>query len=199
MSLPWRTLNVDVSTAIKLKFDFNKLISSSTRVKEHGWDMWAYRASELNDLFNSDWLESISDLGINHALLFYRKPWFQHPNAHIDMPYNPGASLSAAMNWVVGNDTSEMVWYKTPNNVNFDDYVFTQTDNAYIPFPVETLELEATHKIGNTLTLVRVDIPHTVIMGKEPRMVVSLRSSHKAKLGEWDKIIEQFGRYINDT
>lgn len=194
----WYVLNINVNNAIRQDYAFDDLIKTSDRVKTVGGDMWMINFAKLPELFNTEWLDYMKsiEVEVDHVLLFYRNPWFQHPEAHIDLPYNRGSLMSSTLNWVIGEDTSEMVWFKTPDGINLDDIKITQSDNPYLSFPMESLEKIDSHRIGNKLTLVRVDIPHNIVMGPTPRWAVSLRTKHKTKPGEWNQVVEFFERHF---
>ena len=45
-------------------------------------------------------------------------------------------------------------------------------------------------RIQSNLTLVRVDVPHAIIMREKPRWAISIRL--KGNIKTWDKIVEMF-------
>jgi hypothetical protein len=192
----WYILNIDIKNAVNLDFKFEELAQNSTNLNKQHWDMWTYRYDSLTQIFTNDWLEYMRsiNLEISSALLFYRLPKVHQFEAHIDMPMISGAGLSCPINWVIGKDTSSMVWYNLPEQYNYSNVELTPSNNKYVSFPIsELIEIER-HVIGNTPTLVRVDIPHMICLDEYPRWAISART--KVKFDSWENTLKYMTPYI---
>jgi hypothetical protein len=196
VSKNWYTLDIDIKNSIQPKFDFEKLIQNSTHLNEQHWDMWTYRYDSLSEIFTNEWLEYMisKNLEISSALLFYRLPNVLSQEAHTDMPMISGNGLSCPINWVIGKDTSDMIWYKLPKEYDHSKYQLSSSNNKYATFSISQLIEIERRIIGNTPTLVRVDVPHMILLGQEPRWAISART--KVKFNSWEKTIEYMTSYI---
>lgn len=198
MSRNWYELNISIDNAVRSDFDFEQLISTSTHLAKFNWDMWSYRYEELTELFTQDWLGYMKskNLEISSVLIFYRRAFFTPPEAHIDMPFNKGGELSCPINWVVGEDASDMAWYKSASYVNRDNYLLTPANDKYVTIPMGHLVEVNRRRIGNIPTLVRVDIPHAIIMNEKPRLAISART--KFKTNDWDTVLKYMAPHIKN-
>jgi hypothetical protein len=192
----WHTLDINIDNAIQPNFNFDQLISTSDHLVNFNWDMWSYRYEQLPIFFREEWLDYMRsiNLEISSVLLFYRQEFCNISEAHIDMPFNKGGELNCSINWVVGTDTGDMVWYDTVNEINLDKYQSTPANNKYITFPINELVEVDRHRIGSIPTLVRVDVPHTVQMNELPRWAVSART--KFKTNSWNSVLDYMKPYI---
>ena len=115
MSRPWYRLNIDISNAVRADFDFDKLYTDSEFANKPA-GLWQFNSKTLTNLFNDSWIDYLKSTGfpITGAMLFYRAPYFIHPQAHIDVRAT-GIKSIYGVNWVINdNDDSEMIWYDTP-------------------------------------------------------------------------------------
>lgn len=172
---PWYVLNVDISNAIRPDFDFGKLLEQKKLQGTAPGYMWEYHQDNINQLYSSEWLDYMNsiNLPVNNTLIFWRKPNYQHPTMHIDSPHKKTGKLGLSLNWCIGPDTGEMIWYEIPDKPGR----FTQTETGSLnhDWPVED-GVEITRRcIGSTPTIVRIDLPHNVIMKDCPRLLISCR------------------------
>ena len=197
MSKSWHLLDINIDNAIRPKFNFDKLLKKSAHVDKFHWDMWTYRYEELPILLTEEWLEYMKsiNLEISSALLFYRKPNFDSNEAHIDVPYNDNdIRLSCPINWVLGNDASDMIWYNMPDSSVQAIQLRTPTNDKYTNFSISELTEIDRRRIGNRPTLVRVDIPHVIVVRETPRWAISVRT--KFKSSNWIEMVEYVKPYI---
>jgi hypothetical protein len=196
---PWHVLDIDISNAVRSDFDFENFRSTSEHAgKPVG--IWFLGNSDLGTVFNSDWIDYMHQQGIkvNTALLFYRDPWYIHPEAHIDMYYRGGVCLGA-INWTLDpNDDSEMTWYHMPEAAPAD--AVTPADTKYQSWPLSEIEPYqfSSRTIGTTPTLVHTGIPHNVIVRGRPRWVVSVRYADQ-HLGNWRNTVDFFQPWIKNV
>jgi hypothetical protein len=198
MSKNWYALNINIDSAIKLDFKFEDFLVGAEYVAKNRGGVWGFDGNDLTKMFTSSWLEYMQsiDLDVEAVLIFYRMPHFIHPEAHIDYLYGKNNSSNIAINWVVGIDDSEMVWYHTPSNVDSKVRKITPSGQGheYIAWPIgEVVEIER-HTIGNIPTVVRVDIPHNIIVNRNPRWSVSVRI--KGNIRKWKDIVEKLSMKI---
>lgn len=190
----WYTLDIDVKNAVRADFDFKKLLEQKSETA--GYNIWFFDRNTLTDFYSIEWVEYMQslDLSVAGTLIFWRQANFQHPEIHVDTPYRSENKLNMSINWCLGPDTSHMVWYKTPEISGTLSQ--TQTDNKYYCWPVEIGEEIDRHTIGLVPTLVRVDIPHNIIMGPESRLCVSCRL--KFKPDTWEQTVAKVKKFIKE-
>jgi len=143
-------------------------------------------------IFTDEWMQYVHDkLGMTPttAMAFCRNPHVQLGAAHIDGGRD--REIFMGLNWVQGEDDSEMIWYDMPDVLNDmleDEYV------KYWTFPEDEYDLKEIHRecVGNSdnLALVRADIPHDVIMGDKQRFGFTIRFWKDYE--SWDDVVEQF-------
>jgi len=117
------------------------------------------------------------DLDYANTMMFYRSPgsnpFGSNPlTSHIDLDHN-NELCSPALNYVIGGENSVMNWFKMPDEKY--QVKFTPANTAYCSFKNNELEKIDQAELGQDLTLVRVDIPHNVLIGKEARLCISIR------------------------
>jgi hypothetical protein len=187
---PWHTLNIDVTDALNENFNVNSLLAGNTSPAR----IWDYIGDKKYELFNDSWLKYMESIGvpIAGALIFWRDSNYQHPTAHIDVAPNECTGLSAAINWCISEDKAEMVWYELPKNIGDDNQ--TSVDSNYMEW--NTTELVEVNRriIGNKPTLVRVDIPHNVIMNDVPRVLITARTMEVFQ--DWEDVKTYFKTLI---
>lgn len=189
MSNPWMTVDLDIKDSLKIDIK-DYILENPTRsnevaiYKEDDIGIWKL---DPEVVFKDEFLINLFEkynLVIGTIQCFMRKPNYQHPGAHCDM-LPDGTILGAALNWCLGEDDSEMVWYEKPKN-----NAIVNDNHNYVDYewPIESLTETHRHIIGNTPTLVRTDLPHTVDMKNHERWCVSLRFHNDIT---WDQCIEK--------
>lgn len=194
MNKTWYPLNIDIARAINKNFNFDQLLVNNTLPVR----MWRFGEEQKFDFFDKDWLQYMKsiDIEISSALVFYREPNFQYPTAHVDLPYANETALSPALNWCIGPDKGEMVWYEMPE-VKPSNIKLTETQAQYLDFEINGLTEVSRRVIGNQCTLVRVDVPHNIIMHDVPRWLVSARTVRS--IDTWENTVEFFKPWIIDN
>ncbi len=200
MSENYYRLNIDISNALRVDFDFNKLLEESQFANASS-GMWGYSKNQLLDVFNHQWLDYMSSIGVplSGAVLFYRKPYHINKYAHIDIRKDHGDSIYA-INWLLDpEDDSEMVWFNTPKTPGEDGV--TKIGSVYKSWPMaEVKDLEISRCcIKNIPTLVRVDIPHNVIVNSRLRWAISVRCPVEDNIKTWDDAVEKHKGLINGS
>ena len=181
----WYNLNVK-STASAL----NKNWSFPPTSGNYG--IWSLDG-QIKNIFSNEWLEYMKSIGleIEHVMLFYRNVGLGKFGAHVDIlpPGKPPLSYTTgALNFVLGGDDSEMVWYKTPSVQK--EVSFTVAKTPYIEWPISELEEVDRVHIGSRLMVVRTNVPHTIKMGNAPRWCISIRLFENHKLS-WEETIDR--------
>jgi len=165
-------LNLDVASAIRSDFSFQQLIDEIENSDRPG-NIWRFDADKI---FNSEWCNDMLIKGLNFgsSLVFYRKAHYIHPTAHIDLSWSDLKPTVAAINWCIGKDTGDMIWYHGDTSVQ-QDKLLTPADTLYIERPIKELEEMHRYQIGSTPTLVRTDVFHNVEVRAQPRLCISAR------------------------
>ena len=171
----WYKLNIDVTNSIKKTgFSFPK----ATKDRALIWRVLA------NDIFDTTWISYMESIGlpVSAAMIFYRAALATDEYAHIDT----GATFG--LNWVIEGKDSEMRWYKTPDDILTRPRKTSMTDSIYVNWPVNELEEIDRNKIESTLTLVRVDVPHSIVVSDQNRLSISIRIGNGTKF-KWGDIV----------
>ena len=186
---PWCGVNIDVTNAIRKDFDFSQILTPSPKI-------FSYFGESREELFSAEWLNYMDSIGVGiaGALVFWRPSNYQHPTAHVDSPSEGSNELSAALNWCIGQDSGQMVWYNLPETEGKIDQ--TMVKSNYREWDPETLVEVDRRVIGNNCTLVRVDIPHNIIMSDSPRLLVTARTLETFQ--NWGQINEYFRPLLNN-
>lgn len=169
----WHRINLDVTDALKINLK-DYILRDPHREGEYALYMegkagvWTLNP---NTIFKQDFL---NDLGVkvDLAQIFYRAPNYQHPGAHVDLGQN-GELYGAGLNWTVDPDDANMTWYHMPN-FEGSNTKRSETDQN-MEWPLEQLTEMERLCVGQTPTLVRTDIPHSVEMGNNERWLISAR------------------------
>lgn len=191
MAQYWRTLNLDISFALRKGLD---LVALENDTKRNGlpYGIWHYRSDNLTELLTPEWLEYMDSLGhpMLSAALFYRSPWYNHPEAHIDA-YFSGSGPTCAINWVISaDDDSKMVWYSVPGEEGQVGVTHGVTYTAWPMDKIKHLQVDE-RTIGVVPTLVNTREPHNIIMGSSPRWCVSVRGNNR-DYKSWEDALEHF-------
>jgi hypothetical protein len=173
-SKPWYVIDLAVETALNPNLDLQALLDEAEQKEIKNAHFWFFNGNQLCDILDQAWLENMSSMGlpVKGVAIFYRKPGYVHPTAHIDQPYTTKGKLGVALNWCVGLDDAEMIWYQVPKESGHYDQIGGQ---KLLEWPIEILEPMSHRIIGNRCTLVRIDIPHNVKMNSNPRWLFSVR------------------------
>lgn len=181
----WYKLNVKhTSNAISMHWRFPEI--------QGNYGIWSLDG-QIKNIFTEEWLEHMGSVGLypEHIMLFYRGIGERSTGAHVDIlpPGKPPLEFTtAALNFVLMGDNSEMVWYETPEKPK--DVSFTPAKTPYIEWKkTELKEIDRVH-VGRELMVVRTNVPHTVEMGNTPRWCISTRLFENHKL-TWEETIER--------
>ena len=153
-----------------------------------GYGIWSIHTK---DIFSPQWLEYTESIGvfISSAMIFHKGSFTNFPDAHIDIrSVDPLCLSTFGINWCYGGKNSEMVWYETP--IEPKNVSYTPANTAFLSWNINELkEIERRH-IGNEVSLVRTDIPHSINMDADPRWAISARC-REWEGNEWETIIEE--------
>lgn len=177
----WYELNIPSEEALHPDWKFPDIEGKDFGV----WDYKAFR------IFNPKWLHALSQKGlmVAEALVFYRGPNHNTDNAHLDIHRSHPVKISTfGLNFIIGGQDAHMTWYKTPK-INRKPTP-GGAGTVYYNWPINTLEEIDRHVLAeNKLTMVRVGIPHTIIMGDQPRWCISARCATVENMF-WPQITE---------
>lgn len=163
---------------------------------DRGTGIWFYNHPE--EIFRREWISEWRSKGMlfSAAMLFWRPAWFMNREAHVDIhsPANRDRFSIGAFNAIIGGEGSQMLWFDRPS-VREEDYRITQAGTAYLSWPISRLkEVERSAINGPHLSLVRVDVPHAIYVGPEPRWCISIRTSDMMTFGSWDEMVDVYSR-----
>jgi hypothetical protein len=195
---PWYVLDIDISNAIRDDFNFDKLLENLEYFNSDV-GMFVIPKENINTIFTDAWLDYMKQqqLNVGRCLIFYRKPFYTHPDAHIDGLKDSPAGVYA-LNWIIDpEDDSEMIWYDFPTSPGVA--ADTPADTPYVSWPTGAFadQTPITRRIKNQLTLVRVGIPHNVIMGEKTRWCISVRfPMYSNDITNWEDAVNFFKPWI---
>ncbi len=157
MQKNWYRLSLDISLALTPQFREYALNAACTQLNFGTIDRF-----EPEEVFDAQWLAQVQqswNLSFYRVLLFVREN-DQDPGAHVDH-----GQYSSAVNWCLGEDRRQMLWYQLNPGVSrispwFRYDQVTQIDQC---------------RIGSGPVLVRTDIPHSISGGEDRRVCVSAR------------------------
>ena len=159
----WYNLNIDISNSLNKDWVFG--------------DNLYITFPKPYQIFNSIWLTYMESLHlpIKEVAVFYKNKYFHDPFAHIDIGSNR-ESLLFGLNWVYGGEGSKMIWYNFPENFSTEGNIKeTPLGGIFCSVNVtDSLKIDE-RIIDRRPVLVRVNMPHRIEMGSEPRWCVSAR------------------------
>jgi len=142
----------------------------------------------LDEIFSKDWISYLKSLPLpmwHSVLLFYRRPHYYAHRGHVDVQ-----DTSCGINWIIGGADSEMIWYEMPEHNR--EIKTSIAGTPYLSWPENEMKEIERHTLSTTkLTLVRVDIPHAVVVRNDDRWCISVRTVGKV-FNSWDTTIEHF-------
>ena len=201
---PYYQLDISTQDAVRSDFDFCGLTAS---LNNSAIGIWMFYHEDLSQIFCTEWLSYMHDKGlpVGTCLLFYRSPWYQHQEIHVDIANATGEPSHYAINWTLNdNDDSEMIWYSYPNDAE-SSKARTPADTPYLGWPTSefTGKEICRHVLGTQATLVNTSMPHNVYNRGHERWCVSVRFQRRAfdNAGDsWIKAVDFFRPYFkNDT
>lgn len=197
---PWQELTVDVSTAVRKDIVLENLLSNSEYASQPG-GIWRFGYDTVDQFLSTDWIAQMHNIGIliQTALVFYRTPYYVHPNAHIDIMTTSNKPAIAAINWTMdAQDDSDMIWYNIPPIP--PEHATTSADTKYQHWLLDQIApYEIARKtIGTTPTLVRTGIPHNVETRSRSRWCVSVRCRN-IELMSWQDTVDYFKPWIKNV
>lgn len=121
-------------------------------------------------------------------MLFYKAPLLNSHRAHVDI--TDANHTTWALNWTLDNDTSSMYWYNTP--ADDVEKLYPIKDSRYIEWDTRKLTLVDEKQIKNDIVLCRVDIPHSIKVGRQPRWCISARAWLGGEpMPAWDTVVSK--------
>jgi hypothetical protein len=191
MSKCWARTHIDITHSLKIDLK-DYILSDPYRPNEYA--LYVAEAGGIwtldpNTLFDPNWIRYIKhDLGLelDIAQIFFRKPYYQHPGAHVDIAQDLSL-YGGGLNWTLDPDDAHMVWYEYPSN----EPCFNQrsTTDVNKEWPLEQLTEVDRCIIGQQPTLVRTDIPHTVDMSANERWLVSARFLECSSWSDYETLV----------
>ena len=182
-----------------IDFEFKKdWVFPETSLTEPAW--WT---TTPENVVSKDFMESMRLLGLPMAKLsiFYCPPFCSPTDAHIDISKdNNLQARTVGFNYAIGGSDSKMVWYKplTPHHstgLSESNKVQGKWPKYLIHWPIVPEELQEEESVtitGKHLTMVRVDVPHALFTGNEPRWCISLRCQNPTKaMPSWDEFVAE--------
>lgn len=179
----WYRINIDTANALKqdlIKDRYGKFSIESFRKNQR-------------DVFNREWLDQLEhQVGeINIVLIFSRPEHMSTKVAHVDLT-NSLKPVWFSLNWTLTGKSSYMLWHEPPeNHLEIKNVDNTMSNDFFLHWPVQELPVIDQYEITNQMTLVRTDIPHSIIVNSEPRISIAVRPTISADIDySWDKAVE---------
>ncbi len=196
---PYYRTSIDASNALRSDFDQEAFLRSTDRAHDPV-SIWAFRDSEIYDVFNREWIHRVEEavgMEVSFALLFYRVPFLEFEEVHIDQdPDRDNIRSVYSLNFVNDDlDDSSMLWYDIP--IETGDCKYTPAMTPYVSWATEDvrhLEYDR-YTLGKQVTLVNVGQPHNVITGNRYRWCYCLRFKDD-KIFSWDQAVDYFSHII---
>lgn len=186
----WYDVKINLEDCLRPDFEFPDVNEFQTN--HAGWTQLKVWYKDNHEVFNPEWLEYMKSIGypIGWAILFYRvDPGIMANSAHIDMMPD-GTKALHGINWVYGGKDSQMIWAKDPDDTK--KLLYSPANTPIVSWDPHSLEeIDRVH-VGMQPKLVRVDTPHYIDMGDEPRFCISTRRSLKVEPLSWEETIELF-------
>lgn len=193
---PWYTIDIDVSQALQNSLNLQSLLTQAKKNQVQNMHFWFFTGNQLSTILNQTWIDRMQSMSmpVKGLAIFYRRPGYIHPTAHIDLPAGNKGKLGVALNWCVGPDDAEMIWYNMPKDTGNSDQIGGQN---FMEWPLEILEPISQRVIGNQCTLVRIDIPHNIEMHTHPRWLFSVRlDANVVQCDTWEDQVKFFQNRI---
>jgi hypothetical protein len=166
----WYNLNIDISNAIRNDWGLRNPEKISHVIKH----------PEPNEIFNLVWLKYMESLQlpIEAVTVFFKKELYDDGiSSHVDIDHNHETTLFG-YNWVYGGKGSKMVWYDLPDDFSIQANIKSTTEGGkYCVVNNDNLHQIDECIIGENPVLVRVNLPHSIKMGSDPRLCISARGS----------------------
>jgi hypothetical protein len=89
-----------------------------------------------------------------------------------------------------------MRWFNFSDQyvINYNNHQLTPQKSKYFEIPYQELTLTEEVTIGNIPTLVRVNLPHDIVLNGKPRWAISLRIQFKSNC--WSDTVEFMRPYF---
>lgn len=199
----WYRLNIDIANAVKIDcWDYLENNPNSVQYRsmwvetpQGNGGVWSIPPHEI---FSQSWIDYMQhEYGARPSIaqMFMRWPYYQHPQAHKDTYDNGAVIQEGAVNWCIGEDAADHVWYDDPpQHVEPVLQKRSETD-IDLSYPLEGLTELDRLNIGNTPTLVNTATLHTVEMKQLPRLVCSVRFNG---IITWPQHLDHFGKAIDE-
>lgn len=201
----WRRLNLSIENALKIN-PIDYISQNPNRPDEicfydHN-ESGVWRLSAETAL-NKKWIEYIkkeTGLDIAGVCVFWKKGNFQENVAHVDLGFtneedsDTAYPIPCALNWVYGEDTGKMIWYKLPRTI--PNFKISSYRNSHFSWPIDGLTKVDEAVVGNNLTICRTNLPHSIEMGNKDRWLISARVREDNDFESWEQSLEILNKYI---
>jgi hypothetical protein len=133
---PYYRTSISVDGAIRSDFDQETFIRDSDKPHDPV-SIWAFRGSDVFKVFNEEWIsyiESTVGMEVSFALLFYRDPFIEFEEVHIDIDPDRNMRSVYSLNFVNDElDDSSMIWYDV--SIESVQFTYTQSMKPYLYLP----------------------------------------------------------------
>jgi len=195
---PWHALNIDISNAVREDFDFQNFYKNSEFNGKLG-GVWNVMDHNVDQLLSQKWINSMHSIGlpVKSAMVFFRKPYYIHPAAHVDVFWD-GRIVTGAVNWVLDPlDDSEMIWYDVP--LDSGQSILSPAHTKMLHWDLDSIGDHVLDRrcIAAQPTLGNVGIPHNIIVKSRSRWAISVRFSSETA-DSWREMVDFFSPFIKN-
>jgi hypothetical protein len=188
---PWHRLTISNKNAIREDVDIGKTLFTDSPRSE----IYKIKKDELEKIFNKSWLDYLNSLGLEIDCVLVFKRVYPSPSEEVHVDIGSDSVFTCyALNWIIGNDSSDMVWYDPNDFINYTKKDLA-VSGAYLSGTKNGLKEIGRRCIGEHFTMVRVDAPHNVDI-QANRLSISLRMASKVEITSWESAVDYFKEYI---
>lgn len=174
----------------KLNFKFSEIVREDWVFPNvYNSQRFLTAVSTAQEIFKPEWITDLENRGLRlkTVRLFYRRKGFNDPNAHIDHFVDGNGLFALAnfgINFVLGGEGSEMIWYELPKHLYpAVGELFDESPDNWQRFNCDWKPKILGPELGRAIideqaTLVNVTVPHQIKMSDKPRWCISVRPMH---------------------
>lgn len=181
----WHRLDIDISNSLKIDL-WSYLLEDPSSIEYRS--LWIEKNNDQGPggiwsipphvIFTDQWCETMHKkyrARPSVAQIFMRWPYYQHPQAHRDTYNNGNTVQGGALNWCIGPDNADHVWYNDPAPDVQPILQKRSEIDIDLSYPIQGLKEIERIRVGSTPILVNTEVLHSIEMRDLPRLCCSVR------------------------